>query len=709
MTKKSHELNHSINNKLLFITLVSTLIAATLSAVFTLAQFNQSLKPQLLKKVEAIVESVRLDVELAVSVGIPIAHIKGLEPYLNEVLAHYPELQYLAISDQHGALLHHQSRSEVIIVNLDQAQALRAMFQQTAPQVSYPWIDSISELAKLVFATTLQHSSSDDYFLPLTLQGVRIGAVQVGLNSDYIRSQLSNVYFDIVIVLISVLLISFEVIIVLVMFYVIAPFRRTEKLLQRQANGDFSVTDVEYGQGTIESFNQKLNRDSMALQQAYHQAAEQQKSKLNEQLKEVSNKFNLIKVFKEKRINVLDARVPLFVFAFAEELQKSFMPLFVAQYYEPNPWLSQDILLALPISVFMLVVALTTPFAGGWVERWGNKKLFMLGLIPAFLGYIGCAIAFDSYHIIASRALTALGYAIITISCQGYIAAAVSAENRARGMAIFVGVLMAATLCGTALGGIIADRIGYHNVFFISAIITLVAGGLAWVMLTENKGEAKNAMAKPGGSAIKVLIRNPEFVCLIIFCALPAKIILTGFLYYLTPLYLLSLDASQSEIGRIMMVYALVIIPLSPLASSAADRYGKMKHLVVIGTIASGLVLMSLYQRESIMSLLIAITLMGIAHAMLKAPLIAAVMTAAEATSGVSHTSVLGVLRTFERAGSVLGPIMVGALLLYFNFSETLAIIGIGVVFSGLIMAYFFIRTVVRGQPNDANLPSAGG
>ncbi|MGB1237004.1 MAG: MFS transporter [Pseudomonadales bacterium] len=688
MKQRSEGLAGFINRRLFYVTLIATLLASVLSALYTLAQFNQSLKPQLLQKIEVAVDSVRLDVDLAVDVGIPLSSIRGLDDYLAQTLTKYPELEYLAVSDESGLALYQHRRDAAPIAPLNQAQSLQQGRTQER-SLRLELAASAAQLIELIAPSSEGLSTAEHYFLPLA----NGGAVQVGLDSTYIRSQLSDVFFDIAIVLIAVLLVSFEVVMVLVMFYVTAPLRRSEKLLQRQAEGDFSVNEQRAGQGAIEHYNRQLNSDCASLQQTYRSALAQQGNTLSEQLTRLAEKFNLVKVLREKRSNVLDARIPLFVFAFAEELQKSFMPLFVAQYYEPNPWISEDIVLALPISIFMLVIALATPFAGGWVDRFGNKKLFMLGLIPALLGYLGCALAESSTHIIFARAVTAFGYAIITISCQGYIAAAVPPENRAKGMAIFVGVLMTATMSGTALGGIIADRIGYHNVFFISAILTLAAGALAWAMLSADKPEPKGSNAVRGSSALKALASNREFVSIILFCAIPAKIILTGFLYYLVPLYLLSLEASQSEIGRIMMVYALVIIPLSPVASQFADRCGKMMQLVILGTVLSGLILISLYQSDSVVSVLVAIAMMGAAHSILKAPLIAAALTSAESSAGVGRTTVLGILRTSERIGSVLGPLLVGALLLYFDFTETLAIIGVGIVCSGAVMAYFSLRS----------------
>lgn len=71
-------------------------------------------------------------------------------------------------------------------------------------------------------------------------------------------------------------------------------------------------------------------------------------------------------------------------------------------------------------------------------------------------------------------------------------------------------------------------------------------------------------------------------------------------LYITVSLYLVSLDASQSEIGRIMMTYSLVIIPLSPIdCVGIADRTRKMRELIVLGTILLDGILVSLYGEAS--------------------------------------------------------------------------------------------------------------
>ncbi|KJZ14729.1 MFS transporter [Marinomonas sp. S3726] len=699
-----------INSRLILVTVLSALFASVLSTLYTLIEFDFALEPELLKKANAVAEVIHDDVQLATSVGIPFDQIEGMDSYLSDTLYKYPELTFVAIVSEKNSLLYsagttpNLSRIKPESFNIEHPNFLQENIVERLIQGS-------KELYGIFFGDASANHDRDLFKLEMTLEDETLGYVLVGLDSGFIQSQLTDVFFDVVIVLVAVLLVCFEVVMVVVMFYVSEPLKESESLLQRQAEGDFSVNEKVITKGVFGNFIGKLNQDSKDLQAQFQSAVQiveqenVQKAEVSAKshLQKIAEKFRLQNVLNVKSGDIVDARIPLFVFSLAEELQKSFMPLFVAELYEADSWISKDVMLGLPISIFMLVIALATPFAAGWVDRWGQKPLFLIGLIPAILGYLGCYFAQDAMDIVIARGVTALGYAVITISCQSYIAAVVSSENRAKGMAIFVGVLMTATMCGTALGAIIADRIGYQPVFLLSAILSSFAGVLAWRMFSGKVSTASSAASQKAKGGLLLLARNVKFVCIIIFCAIPTKIILTGFLYFMVPLYLVSLDASQSEIGRVMMVYSLIIIPLSPLASGIADKSGKMKELVLLGTVLSGGILISLYGEASFYKLLLAVALMGVAHSILKAPLIASALEAAEATPEVGRTKVLGILRTAERIGSVLGPVLVATLLTLYDFGEAMAIVGTGVLVSALCM-FIFLR--VPDAKQDAGAES---
>jgi len=78
---------------------------------------------------------------------------------------------------------------------------------------------------------------------------------------------------------------------------------------------------------------------------------------------------------------------------------------------------------------------------------------------------------------------------------------------------------------------------------------------------------------------------------------------------------------------------------------------------------------------------------LGFVHSFLKAPLIVAAMEAAEKSQDITRTGALSLLRTSERIGSVIGPVVVAAMLVVLDFSEVAAILGATIAILGIIMA----------------------
>ncbi|UJF17194.1 MFS transporter [Vibrio sp. SS-MA-C1-2] len=694
---KLKSLSKVINKRLITITVISTLLATILSSLYTLVEFNYAIKPELVRKTDAIGQVIVDDLNIALEAGIPLNKIRGMDIYLQENLDKYPELNFIAVSSNREVLFH-AGIVEDLTVPVINSHSLHSepFLHDTLWQRIEQSVSTLYHLIESNYDSNANRSDILKIDIPSSLQ---LGsAVYLGLDKQFIQLQLTDIFFDIGVILIAVLLICFEVILVLIMLYISKPLEESEQTLERHANGDFSVSDTPHQHGIIGRFSASLNKDSQKLQNEFQQIESAQhglSEKSQQQLHAISSKYHLNQKIKHVG-EVIDVRIPLFIFSFAEELQKSFMPLYIDELYTPIWGLSRDVILGLPISIFMLVIALITPFSAKWVDRLGQRQCFIWGLIPAILGYLGCAFATNSTDIIISRGITAIGYAIILMSSQSYIAAVITADNRAKGMSIFVGILMTATMCGTALGGIIADRIGYSPVFLISTGLAVVAGILTWFMfskdLNNQSGKQSNNKSNQRSNTLTQILKNRRFVTIVLCGAIPTKIVLTGFLYFMVPLFLVSLDSSQAEIGRVMMVYSLLIIPFSPIASGIADRLNKSRELVVLGTILSGAVLISLYGEASILKVTLAVGLMGVAHAILKAPLIACALEAAEKSPEVPRTEVLALLRTAERAGSVFGPIIVAGLISVYSYGVSMAIMGMGIMLSGIVMLLLLNR-----------------
>ena len=669
------------SRRLFLSTSIAMALAAFLSLMVTVAEFNAGMRPFLEDKARAVAITVQRDIEYALQIGIPFDEIRGLYKHVNELVVAHPEIKSMRVI----SLADTQERA---IGEASLSNALKPTDNALVSNI----IEEIRSVTSTIFG---QSTSTDVVTVTVAHEGATLARIEATIDGAYLNGKMTSVFFDTLVILIAVALVALEVVVVVSASQLTGPFRLVETALYKRVAGDLRQYQIGRGSRLKTAFIQRLNAQNAHLRDRLTGSIRNLKQGAKRKALEAFGKERHLYVTDAQTgASIMDARIPLFVFSFAEELQKSFLPLFVAEFHTKYDLFERDIMMGLPISTFMFVIAVFTPFAGRLVDKFGNKTLFISGLIPAIAGYLTCYFAGSANDILIGRSMTAVGYAVITISSQSYIAAVVPPENRARGMAIFVGVLMAGTMCGTAIGAILADWLGYKPVFLIATFFSLLAGLLGWSMLNTELpvSEATKSAKALSRSPVAILARNSQFVLIVLFCAIPAKVILTGVLYLFVPIYLASLDASQSEIGRIMMVYSLIIIPISPLASGLADRLGKNLLMVIGATVMSGIVLLGLYQSASVAAVLAVVAALGVVHACLKAPLIVAAMEAAEQSPDITRTGALSLLRTSERIGSVIGPVVVAALLVVLDYGQVAAIIGVCVAALGFVMALLSLK-----------------
>jgi MFS family permease/HAMP domain-containing protein len=385
-------------------------------------------------------------------------------------------------------------------------------------------------------------------------------------------------------------------------------------------------------------------------------------------------------------MNLNRIRAPLFAFILAEELTRSFLPSYVNQLIVAIPGISPQVVIGLPIMLFMLIVALGQPYLGSWSERVGRRKAMLVGAVVATVGFAGTALAYNLYDLILWRSLCALGYAMVFVAAQGYVLDRTGQQNRAQGFALFIGAIMVATVCGPSIGGILADNIGFRASFGVSALMAL-ASILAIARLPTT--EVKLAVAKPARGPrmreIMALVTNRRFMTLTGLAAMPAKIILTGVCFYLVPLYIVSIGNTSAMAGRMLMVYAVMMVLIVPLSASLSDATMRRDRYVSVGLIISGLSGLLLLLSDSFLVLFGVVFLLGLGQALSIAAQSALVAEHCQAEIRIyGHDAVYGVYRLLERMGNALGPLIASLLVILWGYQGAFVALSALVLFCGI-------------------------
>lgn len=141
--------------------------------------------------------------------------------------------------------------------------------------------------------------------------------------------------------------------------------------------------------------------------------------------------------------------------------------------------------------------------AGGLADRFGRRRVFMIGVGAFSLSALACATAPTAAVLIAARLVQGLAGGTITPLALALILPLFPAERRGYAIGLWSATQSAAVAAGPSLGGILVSAIGWRAVFVLQLPIGLVAlAGTAWRVprdqMTSN--QAGGPRAAPGAA-----------------------------------------------------------------------------------------------------------------------------------------------------------------------------------------------------------------
>ena len=129
-------------------------------------------------------------------------------------------------------------------------------------------------------------------------------------------------------------------------------------------------------------------------------------------------------------------------------------------------------------------------------DRFGRKRLFMLGVALFTSASAAAALAPSADWLIVARAFQGIGAAIVTPLTLTLLSAAVTRERRGMALGAWSGIAGFAVAMGPLVGGAVVEGISWQWIFWLNVPIGLVLLPLA-TRLTESHGPDK-ALDLPG-------------------------------------------------------------------------------------------------------------------------------------------------------------------------------------------------------------------
>jgi MFS family permease len=651
--------------KLLRRLLLFTLLVLVLSSIFVSISagkyFEASLTEQRVSEQREVARSVIATIEKALTHGVPYEKFVEAESYLEIVNKNNPGVDYIALTGPDKKIIYSS--------DIAQLKGGEALYQALSE------MDVGSEGRRI-----------GDYFnisIPIDLKGETVGWMNIGAEANFVEQILFNIALDILTVLIVAALVAFQMLGPMLTLLFSTPLKGLKDVFASVAAGDFRNYLHPDFIGSVGRLNRSINniiaRVNQQARAANNAALELPKSCL----------FDLAATHSYIRLESVELiRWPFFLVIFSESLSLSFFPTFVGHFHDTLFGLPRDILIGLPITLFMLVWTVSMPYSGTWCDKIGYRRAFGFGAMMTTIGLVLTAFSAGLSDLLIWRSLTAVGYGTVYVTTQAFIINKSPASERTRGNAMFQTSFFAGSLSGAAIGGILVDRLGYQLTFLLSGTLSLLSA--LYVIWFLAPGVSNTIKRKFALIDVGTAIRNREFGIITILAAIPAKIALAGFLYYSMPIYLKGLGFSQSLTGRVMMVYGLSIILVAPIVAKLADQRTDRLQFVVIGGFIAALAMAVPDVFQGTTGVILSMIGLGVGHAIC----VSAQMTLINDRCGVlveevGQASTIAIFRLIERTGSILGPIIFGTLITFSSYSYTFAIMAIFSMLSTSIIAFF--------------------
>jgi EmrB/QacA subfamily drug resistance transporter len=164
------------------------------------------------------------------------------------------------------------------------------------------------------------------------------------------------------------------------------------------------------------------------------------------------------------------------------------------------------------INGYLLTVAALILLGGSLGDRYGRRRMFIVGLAWFTIASALCAAAPNVEVLIVTRILQGVGGAILTPGSLAIIEASFKPEERARAIGAWSGLVGAAAAVGPLVGGYLIDAVGWRSIFLINLPIgaAVIAAAIRHVPESRNP-DASESLDLPGSLLVVVGLAGITF------------------------------------------------------------------------------------------------------------------------------------------------------------------------------------------------------
>lgn len=342
------------------------------------------------------------------------------------------------------------------------------------------------------------------------------------------------------------------------------------------------------------------------------------------------------------------------------------------------------------ISAFALMRFVSSPFAGAWTNRFGERNVLATGLAIVAISSFFAGLAQTYVQLLILRGIGGIGSAMFTVSAMALLLRVVDADQRGRASAAWQGGFLVGGVAGPAVGGILlavsirAPFFFYAGTLAIATVIALVflsparlAQREAAVVASEPTGDVAPDVRPGGWAELREALGNGAYRAALAV-NLATGLTAFGLRAALIPLFVVEgLKQGPSLSGWAFLVAAAVQAIFLVPAGRLTDLRGR-RPAMIIGTIATILGMLLLVADDlatgslslALVVFFLSMVVMSIGTAFLGSAPTAVV---GDIMGGRQGGSVVATFQMVSDIGAVIGPLLGGLLLDLYGFEWAFA------------------------------------
>ena len=340
------------------------------------------------------------------------------------------------------------------------------------------------------------------------------------------------------------------------------------------------------------------------------------------------------------------------------------------------------------IVVFGVVKAISNYYAGALANKFGRKKLLVLGWIFAIPIPFILMYAENWNWIIAANVLLGINQGLAWSSTVVMKIDLVGEKQRgfAMGLNEFAGYLAVAVVA--FLTGWIAAEYGLRPYPFYLGILLMVLGLIISIFfIRDTRGHAKKEEDSSAVSLLKNIFWDTTWKDRNLGSVTQAGLINNlndGMAWGLFPILLATKNFSLEQIGIVVAVYPAVWGIGQLFTGRMADKFSK-KYLLFAGMLLQALVLIALVWAETMVHFVSLMALLGWGTAMVYPTFLA---TIAEYTHSRDRAESIGIFRLWRDLGYAVGAILTGIISDLLSIEAAIMAVGIITLVSSAIIFF---------------------